>query len=85
MISSVSDPASSIVRTGPGCETGPIIPHPSKTNIIYGSCKGQYQYMNTESGQTRNYWVGGQSLYGNAGAGPHLPHAARVADGGVAA
>ena len=23
--------------------------------------------MNTESGQTRNYWIGGQSLYGNAG------------------
>jgi hypothetical protein len=55
------------VRTGPGCETGPIIPHPTQMNIIYGSCKGQYQYMNTESGQTRNYWVGGQSLYGNAG------------------
>ncbi len=62
-----ADPSNSIVRTGPGCETGPIIPHPTQLNIIYGSCKGQYQYMNTESGQTRNYWVGGQSLYGNAG------------------
>ncbi len=67
VLSSVSDPSASILRTGPGCETGPIVPHPSDPNIIYGSCKGQYQYMNTESGQTRNYWVGGQSLYGNAG------------------
>jgi photosystem II stability/assembly factor-like uncharacterized protein len=67
VLSSVSDPSASILRTGPGCETGPIIPHPSQPNIIYGSCKGQYQYMNTESGQTRNYWIGGQSLYGNAG------------------
>ncbi len=66
-INAFTDPTSSIVRTGPGCETGPIIPHPTQMNIIYGSCKGQYQYMNTESGQTRNYWVGGQSLYGNAG------------------
>ncbi len=67
ILSSVSDPSASILRTGPGCETGPIIPHPSLPNIIYGSCKGQYQYMNTESGQNRNYWIGGQSLYGNAG------------------
>ncbi len=67
VVAGFTDPATSIVRTGPGCETGPIIPHPSLSNIIYGSCKGQYQYMNTESGQTRNYWVGGQSLYGNAG------------------
>lgn len=66
-VGAFTDPFSSIVRTGPGCETGPIIPHPTLPNIIYGSCKGQYQYMNTESGQTRNYWVGGQSLYGNAG------------------
>ena len=66
-VAAFTDPANSIMRTGPGCETGPIIPHPTLPNIIYGSCKGQYQYMNTESGQTRNYWVGGQSLYGNAG------------------
>src|SRR5436190_827855 len=29
-------------RTGPGCETGPIIPHPQNPDIVYGSCKGQY-------------------------------------------
>ena len=30
-------------RSGPGCETGPIIPHPKDPNIVYGSCKGQVQ------------------------------------------
>lgn len=67
IISSVSDPASSVIRTGPGCETGPIIPHPSQKNFIYGSCKGQFSVMNTETNQSKNYWVGAQSLYGNAG------------------
>ena len=50
---------------GPGCETGPIIPHPTKPNVVYGSCKGQYSYINMETGQSKNYWVGAQSLYGN--------------------
>ncbi len=51
--------------SGPGCETGPIIPHPLYDYIVYGSCKGQFQYENMDMGQTRNYWIGGQSLYGN--------------------
>ncbi len=66
-VSAFADPASSIVRGGPGCETGPIIPHPTLPNIIYGSCKGQYIVMNTETGQNKQYWIGAQSLYGNAG------------------
>ena len=52
---------------GPGCETGPIIPHPTKQHIVYGSCKGQYEVYSAISGLTRPYWIGGQSLYGNAG------------------
>lgn len=68
MWSSVANPFDNdALQTGPGCETGPIIPHPSEPNIVYGSCKGQFAVMNTESRQTRNYWIGGQSLYGNAG------------------
>ncbi|HUF68059.1 MAG TPA: hypothetical protein VMM79_05345 [Longimicrobiales bacterium] len=51
--------------SGPGCETGPLLPHPTRPEIVYGSCKGQYQYLNRAMDQTRNYWVGGQSLYGN--------------------
>jgi photosystem II stability/assembly factor-like uncharacterized protein len=52
-------------RTGPGCETGPIMPYPKDPNIVYGSCKGQYGVMNLKSGQEKNYWIGAQSLYGN--------------------
>ncbi|HEX3086168.1 MAG TPA: hypothetical protein VHP99_16660 [Pyrinomonadaceae bacterium] len=52
-------------RTGPGCETGPIMPYPKDPNIIYGACKGQYGVMNLKTGQEKNYWIGAQSLYGN--------------------
>ncbi|HMG75553.1 MAG TPA: hypothetical protein VK582_18790 [Pyrinomonadaceae bacterium] len=52
-------------RPGPGCETGPIMPHPKNPEIVYGSCKGQYGVMNLRNGQEKNYWVGAQSLYGN--------------------
>jgi photosystem II stability/assembly factor-like uncharacterized protein len=54
-------------QSGPGCETGPIIPHPKERDIVYGSCKGQYEVMNMRTGLSRNYWIGGQSLYGNSG------------------
>ena len=52
-------------RPGPGCETGPIMPHPLNPDIVYGSCKGQYGVMNLKTGQEKNYWIGAQSLYGN--------------------
>jgi len=52
-------------RSGPGCETGPIMPHPRDPMIVYGSCKGQYGWMNLETGQQKSYWIGAQSLYGN--------------------
>jgi photosystem II stability/assembly factor-like uncharacterized protein len=66
IIGSTANPFStSDWRTGPGCETGPIMPHPKDPTIVYGSCKGQYQVMNLATGQNRNYWVGAQSLYGN--------------------
>src|SRR5213078_1687769 len=32
--------------SGPGCETGPIIPHPKNPTIVYGACKGQFARMN---------------------------------------
>ena len=50
---------------GPGCETGPIMPHPARKNIVYGACKGQFEVENMETGQQKNYWIGAQSLYGN--------------------
>src|SRR5688572_27862926 len=54
-------------QSGPGCETGPIMPHPTNPDTVYGSCKGQYSRMSLRTGQEKSYWVGGQSLYGNAG------------------
>ncbi|HEU0078669.1 MAG TPA: hypothetical protein VFQ76_13540, partial [Longimicrobiaceae bacterium] len=64
--SSPDDPVQSW-RAGPGCETGPIIPHPTNPDTVYGSCKGQYSRMSLRTGQEKQYWVGAQSLYGNPG------------------
>src|SRR5690606_26216897 len=25
-----------------GCETGPVVPHPTNPDIVYGACKGQF-------------------------------------------
>jgi photosystem II stability/assembly factor-like uncharacterized protein len=66
IITSQADPFSrDDWRRGPGCETGPIMPHPQNPDIVYGSCKGQYSVLNLKTGQEKNYWIGGQSLYGN--------------------
>jgi photosystem II stability/assembly factor-like uncharacterized protein len=68
ILSSVADPYSlTDWRRGPGCETGPIMPHPRDPQIVYGSCKGQYGVMDLRTEQEKNYWIGGQSLYGNPG------------------
>lgn len=68
VISSVADPFNvADWKGGPGCETGPIIPHPTDIYTIYGSCKGQYEVQDLRTNQTRQYWIGGQSLYGNGG------------------
>jgi photosystem II stability/assembly factor-like uncharacterized protein len=52
-------------ESGPGCETGPIMPHPKNPEIVYGACKGQFGRMFMNTRQEQNYWVGAQSLYGN--------------------
>ena len=66
IVSSQADPNSALDwRIGPGCETGPIMPHPANPEIVYGSCKGQYGVMNLKTGQEKSYWIGAQSLYGN--------------------
>lgn len=51
--------------TGPGCETGPIVPSPWNTDVVYGACKGQFSRLHMVTGQEQNSWVGAQSLYGN--------------------
>jgi photosystem II stability/assembly factor-like uncharacterized protein len=51
---------------GPGCETGPVIPHPTRPHIIYGSCKGEFSRLNLQTGQEKNHWVHPQNRYGHA-------------------
>jgi photosystem II stability/assembly factor-like uncharacterized protein len=54
-------------RQGPGCETGPVVPHPTSPDTVYGSCKGQFSRMALSTGQEKQYWVGAESLYGQPG------------------
>jgi photosystem II stability/assembly factor-like uncharacterized protein len=54
-------------RQGPGCETGPLFPHLTNRDTVYGSCKGQFSRLNLRTGQEKQYWIGAQSLYGNPG------------------
>jgi photosystem II stability/assembly factor-like uncharacterized protein len=65
MPSTATNGADEFNPEGPGCETGPILPHPTDPSVVYGSCKGQYEWMNMKTGQAKRYWVGAQSLYGN--------------------
>jgi len=54
-------------RSGPGCETGPIIPDKDNPEIVYGGCKGQFSRQNLNTGDEERYWIGAESLYGNGG------------------
>ncbi len=54
-------------RTGPGCETGPIIPDNTDPEIVYGGCKGQFSVRDMNTNDEKQYWVGAESLYGNGG------------------
>ncbi len=54
-------------RLGPGCETGPIIPDLTNPDVVFGSCKGQFSRLNLRTTNEQQYWVGGESLYGNGG------------------
>ncbi|HUX68172.1 MAG TPA: hypothetical protein VMV31_11855 [Terriglobales bacterium] len=54
-------------RTGPGCETGPIIPSQLDPNVVYGGCKGMFSRLNLNTHDEQQYWIGAQSLYGNGG------------------
>ncbi len=56
-------------RHGPGCETGPVMPQPGSPDTVWGACKGQFSRMALRTGQERQYWIGGQSLYGEPNAG----------------
>ena len=53
-----------ILSTG-GCETGPAVPKPSNSNIVYSNCKGRFSIYNKLTGQEKNYFVGAQNMYGH--------------------
>ncbi len=63
--SGLDDPIQSWQK-GPGCETGPVMPHITNADTVYGACKGQFSRTSLRTGQEKQYWVGAQSLYGNA-------------------
>ncbi len=56
-------------RTGPGFETGPIIPSLDDPDLVYGSCKGQFSRLRLSTTNEERYWVGAESLYGHGGEG----------------
>ena len=38
-----------------------------RPDVVYGGCKGQFTRMNIDTTDEERYWIGGESLYGNAG------------------
>ncbi|HET7274644.1 MAG TPA: hypothetical protein VFI91_05665 [Longimicrobiaceae bacterium] len=48
-----------------GCETGPAVPKLDDWKIVYANCKGRFGRYSHETGQEKQYWVGGQYMYGH--------------------
>ncbi|SFR31256.1 Sortilin, neurotensin receptor 3 [Robiginitalea myxolifaciens] len=53
-----------ILNTG-GCETGPAVPHPTKSDIVYSNCKGRFTVYNKRTGTEQSYYVGAANMYGH--------------------
>ena len=48
-----------------GCETGPSIPKPGNSNIVYNNCKGRFSVYNKITGANREYSIGASNIYGH--------------------
>ena len=48
-----------------GCETGPVVPKPGNSNIVYANCKGRFGVYNKKTGQEKRYYVGASNMYGH--------------------
>ncbi|MFW6140639.1 MAG: WD40/YVTN/BNR-like repeat-containing protein [Acidobacteriota bacterium] len=48
-----------------GCETGPVVPKPGNSDIVYANCKGRFGRYNKKTGQEKQYYVGAQYIYGH--------------------
>lgn len=53
-----------IVNTG-GCETGPAVPKPGNSNIVYSNCKGRFGVYDKTTGTEKQYYVGASNMYGH--------------------
>ena len=53
-----------IVNTG-GCETGPAVPHPENSDIVYSNCKGRFSVYDKSTGLEKSYYVGANYMYGH--------------------
>lgn len=53
-----------IMNTG-GCETGPAIPKPGNSNIVYSNCKGRFGVFDKTTGTEKSYYVGASNMYGH--------------------
>ncbi|MEM9326942.1 MAG: hypothetical protein AAGA85_14845, partial [Bacteroidota bacterium] len=53
-----------IMNTG-GCETGPAVPKPGNSDIVYANCKGRFTVFNKKTGTEKSYYVGGHYMYGH--------------------
>jgi photosystem II stability/assembly factor-like uncharacterized protein len=59
------DHAVRLWTVGPGCETGPIVPHPTDPDIVYGACKGRFSRLDVSTGQEVELSVGARNMYGH--------------------
>ncbi|MEA1899088.1 MAG: hypothetical protein U9N53_15630, partial [Bacteroidota bacterium] len=46
-----------------GCETGPAVPKPGNSDIIYSNCKGRFGVYDKRTGQEKQYYVGATNIY----------------------
>ncbi|WP_405604900.1 WD40/YVTN/BNR-like repeat-containing protein [Polaribacter sp. Asnod1-A03] len=53
-----------IMNTG-GCETGPAVPKPGNSNIVYANCKGRFFVFDKTTGTEKSYYVGASNIYGH--------------------
>jgi photosystem II stability/assembly factor-like uncharacterized protein len=56
-------PGSYYISVG-GCETGPAVPKPGNSDIVYANCKGKFGRYSKITGQEKQYNVGAESIYG---------------------
>ena len=71
-------------RTGPGCETGPIIPDVDHPEIVYGGCKGQFSRLEPDHHQRAALLDRRRIALRQPGGELMYPLPARLADGGFA-